>query len=220
LLEDTATKDWTAEQHNFLRMMTGAVGQMTTLVDGLLDYASIRAGKLRLVRRVHDVVTFVRVLHESMLPYFKERKQELQLDLEFAPGEALEISFDEKRLRQVLMNLLTNASKYSKPGQPINLRARQITHALRIEVIDMGAGIPEGDLSKIFTTFYRVDNDSTRTTSGMGLGLPIAHELIKAHGGTLGVRSELGKGSVFFIDLPLESPAPTTEDLDLPDLVR
>jgi heavy metal sensor kinase len=109
---------------------------------------------------------------------------------------------DRDRIKQVLINLVDNAVKYSEPAQPIKLSLARINSQAIIRVSDQGVGIPLQDQSRIFERFYRVDHDRARTTGGHGLGLAIVKTLVEGMGGGITVRSKLGEGSEFTITLP------------------
>ena len=110
---------------------------------------------------------------------------------------------DRDRLKQVLVNLIDNAVKYSEANQPIDLILGKVDQQAIIQVRDRGVGIPLQDQSRIFERFYRVDEARARSTGGHGLGLAIVKTLVEGMGGTVSVRSKLGEGSVFTIGLPL-----------------
>jgi signal transduction histidine kinase len=116
------------------------------------------------------------------------------------------IQVDVPRIVEVFDNLLDNAIKFSPNGGRITLRVREDGEFLRAEVIDTGIGIPPDKYSRIFERFYQVDGSSTRRFRGVGLGLAIVQRIVQAHGGTVGVESELGKGSVFHFTLPKNPP--------------
>jgi signal transduction histidine kinase len=114
---------------------------------------------------------------------------------------SIEINADYDRLNQVLSNLLSNALRYTSPGGQITLHAETTQEGVRITVRDTGAGIPAEDLPYIFDRFWRADKSRTRTEGSSGLGLAIARQLVLAHGGTIRVESEVGKGTIFAIEL-------------------
>ena len=109
---------------------------------------------------------------------------------------------DRNRLKQVLINLLDNALKYSEEPAPVDVSVKQIEERIQIEIKDKGRGIPLADLTNIFEPFYRVDEDRSRSTGGTGLGLSIVKTLVEGMEGTLKVQSKLGEGSVFTVSLP------------------
>ena len=117
--------------------------------------------------------------------------------------EGIEVSGDPDRLRDVLRNLIENAIKYSPAGGAVTISAAETDGYTEIEVRDGGIGIDEEHLPYIFDRFYRVDSDATSSAGGSGLGLYIVNALVRAHGGTLDVRSEPGEGTAFTLRLPL-----------------
>jgi two-component system phosphate regulon sensor histidine kinase PhoR len=124
----------------------------------------------------------------------------LKLSVHFSEGLPNTIRADYSRLEQVLVNLIHNAVKFTKPGGEISLFAESVEGAVRIGVRDSGIGIPSESLNRIFERFYRVD--SSRTGSGTGLGLSIAKHIIEAHKGKIWAESEVGQGSTFYFSIP------------------
>ena len=121
------------------------------------------------------------------------------------PDSFLEIEADYDRLYQVLANLLTNALRHTPENGSITLRAEAIPEDVRITVSDTGTGIPAEDLPYIFDRFWRGDKSRARMEGSSGLGLAITKQLVLAHGGTISAESELGKGTIFTIELPFSS---------------
>jgi len=116
------------------------------------------------------------------------------------------ICADGDRIRQVLINLLDNAIKYSHPGGTVTLKVSLNDRHIWVSIIDEGSGIPDSEKNRIFERFYRVEQGSapSGTHAGRGLGLAIAKYIIEAHGGTINVESSPGKGSAFTFTLPIE----------------
>lgn len=128
-----------------------------------------------------------------------ERKLSLELDV---PSSLPLIRGDETRLEQVILNLLTNAFKWSRPEGKITLRAGEKDASLVIEIQDEGAGISEKDKERIFDAYYRTEDDRQRI-DGLGLGLALCKTIVEAHNGEIRVESEKGKGSTFSFSIPL-----------------
>ena len=124
----------------------------------------------------------------------------MSLDL---PDKLPPVNIDSHRIIQVLLNLLENALAHTTNGGIVTVVARQEGNWVEVAVIDTGEGIPDEDLPNIFERFYRVDKSRARATGGSGLGLTIAKRLVEAHGGSIEVQSELGKGSRFSFTLPV-----------------
>jgi two-component system, OmpR family, sensor histidine kinase KdpD len=120
------------------------------------------------------------------------------------PPDLPMVRIDTQRMREVLMHLLDNAGKYSGPGTPIKVTAEVKSDRLVISVADQGVGIDSFEQTLIFDKFYR-GGHQRYTAPGAGMGLPIAKVIVEAHGGSIGVVSQLGSGSVFSVSLPIDS---------------
>jgi two-component system sensor histidine kinase BaeS len=126
--------------------------------------------------------------------------QELSLELELQPAW---VDGDPDRLRQVIANLLDNALRYTESGGSVTVSVGPHEGRARLRVADTGIGIDRDDLPFVFTRFWRGERSRSRSTGGAGIGLAIAQELVRAHGGHIEVASEPGKGSLFTVSLPL-----------------
>ncbi len=214
----TPLVDW---QQEMLQEVDLATGRLTELTDDLLDVTRLQAGLVRLyptptnlvalVRRVvrrlqstttnHQVTVAVEPA-DALGPRAKRAKK-------VAPAENREIiaNIDPTRIEQVLLNLLSNAIKYSPAGGPISIRLalRNPTSETEVElhIQDHGIGIPLEQQSLIFGRFVRADNARQAEISGTGLGLYISRGLIEQHGGRIWFESREGKGTTFFVTLPL-----------------
>jgi signal transduction histidine kinase len=139
----------------------------------------------------------------TMRAQLDARGQELSLEID---PDLPQIEADRDRIRQVLVNLLTNANEYCPQGAKIGVKAGRSDAEVEIDVIDDGPGIPEQQLERIFERFSRGDAGETQRVGGTGLGLAISKSLIELHGGTLGAESTPGEGSTFRIRLPMIAP--------------
>ncbi len=176
--------------------------RMTRLVDDLLLLAKADAGRLSLDHTLVEMDTLVlEVANQARL---------LSKDVEVRLGEMdqAHVMGDVDRLKQLLLNLISNGLKYTPPGGVVTLSLRRGAEWAEIVVADTGVGIPEHDLPHIFDRFYRVDKARSRAQGGTGLGLSIAKWLAEAHGGTLSVASRVGEGTCFTLRLPAADPSP------------
>ncbi len=173
------------------------------------------AGQLTLLGQQADVADIARRAAAAAQPQAESRRLAIETDLPASPATAY---VDPERIGQVLRNLLSNAITHTPEGGRITVELKDQANEVRVTVSDTGIGIPAEDLSYVFERFYRVDRSRVRATGGAGLGLTIAKRLVEAHGGTISVESELGKGSRFTFTLPKTAPASLLREADgLPD---
>jgi two-component system, OmpR family, sensor kinase len=181
------------------------VGRMTRLVDDLMLLARADAGGLPIQRQVVELDTILLDIYRqvsALNPPIEVTLQEI---------DQVRIWGDGDRLRQLLLNLVDNAIKYTPAGGRVALSLSQEDGQARIEVADTGVGITEEDLHLIFERFYRVDKSRGRVQGGSGLGLSIAKWVAEAHGGHIEVISQEGEGTTFTVLLPMmntEKPLP------------
>lgn len=181
---------------------------LVRLINDLLDLARSDAGRLTLRPAPTGAGDLVENAVRTMRGQIDARGQSLSLTIE---PDLPTILVDRDRIRQVLVNLLTNAHEYCPPGASIGVEARREGADVTIEVSDDGPGIPPQQLEHIFERFTRGDAGETQRVGGTGLGLAIAKSLVELHGGTIEAASTLGAGSTFRIRLPLQAPAAVTE---------
>ncbi|MGE5140297.1 MAG: ATP-binding protein, partial [Rudaea sp.] len=182
--------------------------RLEKMISALLDITRVERGQLSLERHPVDVqAVLVRIVGDTQPALRRHR-------MEFAPCEqALMVDGDETRLEQVLQNLIQNAIKYSPFGGRISVETSRDADRAYISISDQGIGIPASALPNLFTRFYRAENAEANRISGLGVGLYVAREIVRLHGGDISATSELGKGSRFMISLPLlrapdPNPAP------------
>ncbi|HEY6881215.1 MAG TPA: response regulator [Polyangiales bacterium] len=186
------------------------VAVLARLVDDLLEVSRMTRGALELRRHSIDLAQVVRQAVQGSRVSLDGRSQQLVLKLPEAP---FYIEGDDLRLEQVLMNLLSNASKFSEPGSTITVELRERwdeqNRMAELSVRDQGIGIPRPMLAKIFEPFVQIDHSLARSLGGLGIGLSMAKSLVELHGGGVLARSDgLGKGSEFIVHLPALSNAP------------
>lgn len=190
------------------------VEHMSRLLEDLLDVSRITHGQLELRRSRIDLHSVVAVALESARPLLDTKGHVLQLEL---PDEKLELDADPVRLAQIFANLLINAAKYTDPGGNIRLRAARVGSAVELSVRDDGIGISAEMMPRLFTLFSQAGTALERSEGGLGIGLALAHGLVRLHGGDIEARSEgRGRGSEFLVRLPLAAPlvqAPVATEL-------
>jgi signal transduction histidine kinase/ligand-binding sensor domain-containing protein/CheY-like chemotaxis protein len=173
------------------------------IIDDVLDFSKLEAGKMAIELAPVLVKDLFEELAGTLAPLADQKQVTLNFD-EDPPD--LELLADPVKLSQILINLISNALKFSTAGDTIKIRAdlAREDHACVFRVSDQGIGIAPEHQAVIFDSFYQVDGSHTRRAGGAGLGLAITKQLVELHGGTIWVESELGKGSSFFVKLPLE----------------
>jgi signal transduction histidine kinase len=187
-----------SQRARLLRMIEQESEHLAQIVDQLLVTAQIDRGRLRMEERDCDIAE----LCASVIEAAEARKPEsIQLKL-VAPKSSPPLKCDPPKLKQVLVNLVENAIKYSPEGGRIEVRIADMPDRLRIDVQDEGLGIPPSEQARIFEKFYRLDAEMTRGVGGSGLGLYISREIVEQMGGLLSVRSRRGSGSTFTVTLP------------------
>lgn len=212
LLEDEVSGPLTPSQREFVRQIQLGSRRLEYLLNDLLDFARLEAGTFRLRYETSDACAKVREVVESLKPLADVARLNLSID---CPDEPVLLLMDGQRMGQVLINFVSNALKFTPPGGAIVVRLSTDADHLRCEVEDTGDGIAEEDLPKLFKRFSQLKAGIAKG-KGTGLGLAISKALVEAHGGAIGVTSELGRGSTFWFTLPLHpaepglAPAPTT----------
>ena len=172
------------------------ITRMNVMIQDLVDAARLEGGQLILDIKPVNLRAYLADLLQRSATVFDVGRIHIELPEDLPP-----VSADLNRLERILSNLLSNALKYSNPGTPVLVRARQTDHLIEVSVQDFGQGIAPEDLPHIFERFYRTKGG--RKAEGIGLGLYITMMLVKAHGGRIWVESEVGKGSTFYFTLPV-----------------
>ena len=188
---------------SYLRVILNHAERLSRLVEDLLELSRLESGTHQLELADLDVAALAERLCEELEPRIRERGFEVAIHGAGAPRAHA----DRRAVEQILSNLLDNALKYSEPGKRIDVRIAAAGPAVRVEVADQGAGIPEADRARIFERFYRVDRSRSREMGGTGLGLAIVKHLVQAQGGEIWVESTPGVGSTFAFTLPAAGSA-------------
>src|SRR5581483_6891114 len=197
LLTDTRYGPLTERQARYVKHIHTSGQHLLRLINDILDLSKIEAGRLQLSIECVSVETTIADVCESLDPLVAKNAHQLVRDI----PSGLVVHADATRFRQMLMNLLGNAIKFTPKGGKIELAARQVGGMVRMEVRDSGPGIPTEERQRIFEAFHRL-KQSEKASEGTGLGLAITRRLVELHGGVLNVESEPGEGSCFFFTLP------------------
>jgi signal transduction histidine kinase len=182
------------------RSIGRAAKQMERLLQDLLDVSRADAGGMVVERAPVDVVALIEEAFALSLPQAEDKSVKLERSV---AGDVGSIEGDRDRLLQVLGNLLGNAIKFVPPGGRVTIGAQHLYGQIRVWISDDGPGIPAEQVPRVFDRFWQANRSGSR---GAGLGLAIAKSIVDAHGGQIGVHSQLGEGSTFFCWLPC-SPA-------------
>jgi heavy metal sensor kinase len=187
-----------AEYEETLHVLESEVGRLTRLSEDLLLLARLDRGALRPRIEETDMSVVLATVAEQVRPLADTRGQSVVEDVE----PDLRLRADGDQLVRLFFNLLDNAVKFTGEGGRIGVNGRRRGTSITVEVSDTGPGIAPEHLDSVFDRFYRIEDSRARATGGHGLGLAIAHEITRAHGGTLTVRSRPGEGSTFTVTLP------------------
>jgi signal transduction histidine kinase len=201
--------------HAAIAMVKRQVTQLTRLVDDLLDVSRITQGRVELKSEPLELATVINHAVETVEPLFRERQHEVSIVSSY---RALHVNGDMTRLVQSVVNVLTNAAKYTDCGGKIALQTRTEDNYAIVEVSDNGAGISPELLPRVFELFVQGDRTLDRSLGGLGIGLSVAKQLIEMHGGRVEALSPgLGRGSTFRLWLPLiDRPGSLVGELSAP----
>ena len=209
-------KGQTSRQQKAHAIIERQVGQLTHLVDDLMEVSRALTGRIQLRREQIAVNGIVERAVETVRPVIDQRKHELTVSL---PPDPIWLYADAARLEQVVANLLTNAAKYTDEGGHIWLSVEQEGDKAVLRVRDTGFGIAPAFLPHVFDLFTQAERSSDRSQGGLGIGLALVKRLVEMHGGTVGVSSALGQGSEFVVRLPMvptPQPQPPSSPKETP----
>jgi signal transduction histidine kinase len=206
-LEDGIGGALTEQQHGYVSQIKDGAERLRRIVDDMLDFARLEAGTFQLTPQLTDMRALIQSEAASLLPQATEKGLSLELELPHAP---VLLQADPRRVGQVLLNLLTNAIKFTPEGGRIRAGLSLKGDAVRVSVSDTGIGVAPDVQPRLFEKFFQVDPSTTREYGGAGLGLAISKALIEAHGGTIGLESEPGRGSTFWFTLPMAGATSTS----------
>jgi two-component system phosphate regulon sensor histidine kinase PhoR len=183
---------------NFLKIIHDHAERLNSLVDDLLSLSHLESKEITLNKKSFNL----RLQLEEVISGFKSQLKKMNIDIKNELPASISINADKDRIEQVLTNLIDNAIKFNKENGSIRIYAQEVNGKIKVFVEDLGIGIHEKDIPRIFERFYRVDKARSRELGGTGLGLSIVKHIVELHGGSVGVESTEGLGSKFWFILP------------------
>jgi signal transduction histidine kinase/CheY-like chemotaxis protein len=193
-----------ATRKRFLEQIHSSGEHLLGLINDILDLSKVEAGQMELRLQMVAVAEVIAQVMSTVEPLASKKQMEVKAD----GANAGQILADEGKLKQMVLNLVSNAIKFTPDGGTITIEAVRAGDRVEISVSDTGIGISPEDLMRVFKEFQQVDSGANRTQQGTGLGLALSRSFAILHGGNIRVESELGKGSRFTIDLPVEARSP------------
>jgi len=201
MLSNQLVGEITDEQKKYLEIMLRNANRLDDLVSGLLDISHIEAGEMIFTPKKTIVGTIVNQAVEKMQPSVKVKNIAINVEME---DEIPDLIVDPERIKQVILNILENAIKFSPDKSTVILRVKKQETDILFEIQDSGKGISKDKQKKIFNAFYRSDEGKSREYSGGGIGLALSRSIVTVHGGKMWVESKDGKGSIFRFTLPIK----------------
>jgi signal transduction histidine kinase/putative methionine-R-sulfoxide reductase with GAF domain len=204
LIDNVGSPSFTM-QEKFLGIINEECDRLTRMVNDVLDLSRMDSGKRRLRAESVSLARLVEDVLPTMAPELQSKRLHVMLDLEH---DLPRVEVDPDLLKQVLVNLIGNAAKFSRPDADVTVRAGRIPPEVGsdrwyLAIEDQGMGIPPEKLERVFERFYRVEDSGAERVVGTGLGLAIVKSAVELHGGTIRAESEVGRGSRFVVELPL-----------------
>ncbi|HEY0739702.1 MAG TPA: GAF domain-containing protein [Herpetosiphonaceae bacterium] len=196
-------------QKNFLQVVKSNADRLNALVEDLLEISRLENGKVTLNVKKVNVADLINDIVASLRTETERKRMKLAIEIQPALPT---IEADNKRISQVLTNLISNAHKYTREEGSITIRAFLTGPMVQVDVVDTGVGIPPEELPKMFSRFFRANNSLKDEVGGTGLGLSIAKSFVELHGGDMWVTSELDVGSTFSFTVPIEYRRPPRDE--------
>ena len=204
--------DLNNEQHDCVRSILISGEHLLSLINQVLDFSKIEAGRMELDVETFDVDGFLESVNTTIHPLVEKKDQSFRMEIE---GDLPLLSADPFRLKQVLLNLLSNAQKFTPEEGHITLSCEMVSPSMmQFSVSDTGPGIKEKEQTVIFEEFRQADDTTHRQMTGTGLGLAISKRLVELHGGRIWVDSTYGEGSTFSFVLPIDGPEEAVAESD------
>ena len=205
--------DLLSDNHNKFKsynsLMKKNCFRLLRVINNLIDSSKFDSGNISLRIDNHNIVKTLNEIIENTKSYAKEKGLKITLK---SKNKKIITAFDEDKLTRAILNIISNALKFTPRGGRISIDVKKKAEYIYIVIEDTGIGIPEDKIDSIFERFLQADSTTTRNHEGIGIGLSIANSIVNLHDGEISVKSELGKGSVFKIMLPVKT---VEEDEDL-----
>ncbi len=189
-------------QDKFLNVIASEARRMARLVTDLLTLSRYDSNKNKVKKEAFDLGELVKKCQDKLAIEIKKKKHKVD---SFVTADVPPVYADKDDIERVILNILTNSIKYTPDGGEIKIYVGFVYNDAYIKIFDNGIGIPEEDLSRIFERFYRVDKARTREMGGTGLGLSIAKEILDKNGGSIDIKSEVGKGTEVVVRIPTKN---------------
>jgi signal transduction histidine kinase/CheY-like chemotaxis protein len=204
LLDDDPERFKEEQRHGFLEHIHAGGEHLLGLINDILDLSKVEAGQMKLRLETVSVRKTIEAVVSSVAPLAAKKSLKMTTDTNTAP----DVVADAGKVKQMVLNLVANAIKFTSEEGTITVAARRVGRMVEISVADTGIGISESDRGKIFHEFQQLDSGVGRQVQGTGLGLALTRRFADLHGGDVRVTSNVGKGSVFTLSLPVAGPVP------------
>ena len=211
LLSDTTDRFDESRRRKFLAQINSSGRYLLDLTSDILDLAKIESGHVTLRLEPVTIVEIAHSVIRAMDPLAAKKAIRIKTELRTAG----EVEADAGKLRQMLLNLVSNAVKFTPEGGLVTIGAQRLAGTVEISVSDTGIGIAESEFEHLFEEFRQIDSDIAREQHGTGLGLALTKRFVELHGGQIRLISEVGKGSVFTLSLPLAAHSPQVSGVSL-----
>ena len=210
LLEEQAERQGQTQLTPRLQKINVSANHLLVMISDILDISKIEAGKMELIYSTFSLPELIQQIITTTQPLIKKNQNSFRLDYD---QTIINMYSDPTKVKQILLNLLSNAAKFTHAGQ-ITLSVQQKltdTHYLQFRVTDTGIGIEKAQLAYVFQPFAQADTSTTRQYGGTGLGLAICQQLCQMMNGQISVTSHVGEGSTFMVMLPFSDASPQSQ---------
>ncbi len=193
--------DTSDEQNKALNVVLRNIERLDHLIQDILDISRLESGTMKFIPENTDISKMMEEIAETMKSSAETKQIKIKTEIK---TEIPKLFIDQDRVKQVIINFINNAIKFSEPETSITIKASKKNENILFEIEDQGRGIPKDKLDRVFDTFYQVDSGMDRKFGGAGLGLAISRGIVLSHGGEIWVESKEGEGSTFKFTLPIE----------------